>query len=691
MEIPQSPTPETGSAWPAPLGERTTADEVVARDEPNPSVPLCKGDKERSRAGCLVPLAPTGRGVRGEGAAWIPWRLLACLAFLLVCYAISLLFRYFPRAAAPLVRITPPGGFSAIPLPDLKPARANYTVSLPPSPFRFTDIVKEAGIDFAHVSGMTDAKHFPTAYASGAAMFDFDNDGRLDLYFATMTYLPVGIKKTGPNRLYRNLGNGRFAEATQSAGLGYSGFCHGITVGDIDNDGDQDVFLSNYGPNVLYVNHGDGTFTDITRHAGIDRPGWSTGGVFLDYDNDGDLDLYVINYGHWKLPDDDQTCNGQIGIGAPGPGPVRIYCSPHSITPARHTLYRNNGDRTFTDVTVAAGVGRTDGRGLGALAADLNGDGRIDLYVANDMCPNFVYFNRGDGTFQDATETSGAGYGPHGESRAGMGVDAEDVSGDGRPELLVTNYWGEGVALFFNLGDGMFQDRSKAKGVWHDSLPWVGWGCVLADFDSDGWPDSFVVNGNVDNNQHLLSRYFNPYEQPPLLHRNENGARFQLSTRDVGDYFDSDHVGRGVAYGDIDDDGDIDLVVNHKDAPPAVLRNDTRTSNRWIRLQLVGSRSNRDAIGARVEVEAGGRVIVRMRKGGTSIASSHDPRLLIGVGRAEVADRVTVRWPSSKVSHYTSLRTNTGYLLREDRDAALPLAVPGGWSQVTSAAGSASN
>jgi hypothetical protein len=436
-------------------------------------------------------------------------------------------------------------------------------------------------------------------------------------------------------------------------------------VGDIDNDGDPDVFLCNYGANALYLNNGHGTFKDISESAGIDRPGWSSGGAFLDYDNDGDLDLYVANYGYWKWPDDDRTCDGPKGIDSPGPARVRIYCSPESIRPARHILYRNNGDLTFTDVTDSAGVGRTDGRGLGVVAADLNEDGLIDLYVANDMCPNFSFFNRGDGTFDDVTLSSGAAYDPHGKARAGMGVDAEDLNGDGRPELFVTNFWNEGIALFSNLGEGQFLDRTRTTGLWHDSVNWVGWGCAVVDFDNDTWPDCFVANGHIDNNLHLLSKYFNPYEEPAILHRNLEGSRFELATRDAGSYFDIDHVGRGVAYGDLDDDGDIDLVVNHKDRAPALLRNDTKTENHWIRLHLIGTKSNRDAIGARVEIEAGGRTMIRQRKGGTSLASAHDPRLLVGLGAARVASRVSIRWPSGKVDHYRDLPGDAGYLARE--------------------------
>jgi hypothetical protein len=597
---------------------------------------------------------------------------MALVGCLLVVTGV-LITRLFP-AAAPAKAVTP---LSAVSLPlheDLEAVRANWSARVPVSPFRFTEIGRAAGIDFVHVSGMTEAKHFPTAYGSGVATFDFDNDGKLDLYFATMTFLPPGTIKSGPNRIYRNLGDNHFVDVTRSSGLGYEGFSHAIVVGDIDNDGDQDVFLCNYGSNVLYLNNGNGTFQDISARARIDRRGWSTGGAFLDYDNDGDLDLYVANYGSWKLPDDDRRCDGARGLFAKNPVPkLRVYCSPKSISPARHVLYRNNGDTTFTDVTEAAGVARTDGRGLGVAAADLNNDGRIDLYVTNDLCPNFVYLNRGDGTFDDVTESSGAGYGPNGQTRAGMGVDTEDVNGDGLTDVLVTNFWNEALALFTNLGRGMFQDRARTSGLWHDSVLWVGWGCALADFDNDGWPDCFVANGHFDDNLERLG-YETPYAEPALLHRNVDGKKFQLATRQAGAYFDSDHVARGVAYGDLDNDGDIDLVVSHMDGPPALLRNDTPSRRHWIRVCLEGTRSNRDAVGARIEVVAGDRTIIRQRKGGTSFASAHDPRLVIGVGDAVVARQVTIRWPSGMVNQYAELPVGTSFLLREG--AKRPVVLP---------------
>ncbi len=527
-----------------------------------------------------------------------------------------------------------------------------------PAPFHFEDILPGSGVDFVHVSGMTAAKQFPTANGSGVAVFDFDNDGRMDLYFATGNTLPLDPARAVPNRLYKNQGGGRFLDVTERSGLGFRGYCHGAIVGDIDNDGDQDLFLCNYGGDALFLNNGDRTFTDVSDVAGVHQPGtWSSSAAFLDFDNDGYLDLYVSRYGDWQWPRDDRFCGDAARK-------IRRYCSPKELRPVRHVLYRNKGDRTFTDVTALAGLGRADGHGFGVVAADLDGDGRVDLYVANDQDPNFVFLNAGGGRFRDATYESGAGLNIQGRTSAGMGVDAEDIDGDGRPELFVTNFQEEYNTLFKNLGEGAFLDVTANYGLAVDSLPWIGWGCALADFDSDGWPDIVVANGHIDDNARVFGQPAG-YAQPPLLHQNVAGTRFRLANQGAGSYFATNHVGHGLAVGDIDDDGDLDLVISHKDGPPAILRNDSPPAGRWIRLKLIGTRSNRDAIGTLVSVEAGGRTIRRQRKGGSSLMSSHDPRLLIGLGPAAESVRVTVQWPSGAVSRLGSLATNRTHEIRE--------------------------
>jgi enediyne biosynthesis protein E4 len=582
-----------------------------------------------------------------------------------------------PSAGSPLAESGPESGAApSAAKPMIVGGRRNDDVDGPDvlseqteqSPFRFAEIAGDARIDFVHFSGMTAAKYQPTAHGSGVAVFDYDNDGKLDLYFATATLLPLGTAQKGPNRLFKNLGGNKFQDVTESAGLGFAGFCHGIVVGDIDNDDDQDVFLCNYGANVLFLNNGDGTFRDISKSAGIDRPNWSSGGAFLDYDNDGDLDLYVANYGIWKLPEDDKFC------GRLEPKRVRRYCSPNTIRPAKHLLYRNNGDLTFTDVYDDAILTidpetkkprpRCDGRGFAAVTADLNGDGLIDIYVANDVCPNFLFLNRGDGTFEDATESSGAAYDDRGQAQSGMGVDAEDVNGDGLPDLFATNFTNEYNTLHINLVSGLFMDATSFYGLAADTTPFVGWGTALADFDNDGWPDNFVANGHVDDNRQQFGQH-SEYEEPPLLFLNLKGKRFRLATRGAGPYVETKHLGRGAAFGDIDNDGDIDIVVNHKDAAPALLRNDTKSGNHWIRLELHGTKSNHDAIGTRLEIEVGGRTIFRQRKSGYSLMSSNDPRLLIGVGPAGEVDKVKVRWPSGMLSTVEHLKTDQSYKIVE--------------------------
>jgi hypothetical protein len=553
------------------------------------------------------------------------------------------------------------------------------------SPFRFAEIAKESGIDFVHFSGMTAEKHFPTANGSGVAVFDFDNDGLLDIYFATATLLPLGTAEKGPNRLYKNLGGNRFRDVTAQSGLGYRGFCHGIISGDIDNDGDVDVFLCNYGSNVLYLNNGNGTFTDISKSAGIDAPNWSSGGAMLDYDNDGFLDIYVANYGRWKFPEDHHSVGDNDKK-------IWLYSSPRTIKTVKHLFYHNNRNRTFTNVydqviTVEQEVDdpagetkkkvrrpepRSDGHGFGVVTADLNDDGLVDIFVANDMNPNFLFLNRGDGTFDDVSEISGAAYNVNGMAQSGMGVDAEDCDGDGLPELFVTNFSNEYSTLYRNYGKGVFYDTTAFFGLASDSMPWVKWGCALADFDNDGWPDCFFVNGHVDNNRRQLGQPVD-YEEIPLLFRNMAGKRFRLSTRDVGPYFDTKHVGRGAAFGDIDNDGDIDIVVNHKDAAPALLRNDTKSSNHWIRFSLEGSKSNRDAIGAKLKVVLSAkRTIHRQRKGGYSMQGTNDPRVLVGVGPVTHVEQVEIRWPSGAVSTLKNLDVDKDYKVVEPKESKSP-------------------
>jgi hypothetical protein len=531
-----------------------------------------------------------------------------------------------------------------------------------PGPFRFVDICSDSGVNFVHVSGMTPEKLFPTANGSGVAMFDYDGDGKLDLYFATGNVLPLTPDPAASNRLYKNLGDGKFRDDTERSGLGFRGYCHGITVGDIDNDGDPDLFLSNYGEDALFVNNGNSTFTEIGRAAGVSWVGtWSSSAAFLDYDADGDLDLYVSRYGDWAYPRDDQFC-GDVAR------KIRRYCPPASLRSVKHTLFRNNGNRTFTDVTDQARLGRTDGHGFAAVAADLDGDGKVDLYIANDKDPHFLYLNNGDGTFSDVSEASGAAFDIEGQAQAGMGVDVEDVDGDGRPELFVTHFANEYNTLYRNLGHGCFLDATANFGLAVDSLPWIGWGCALADLDNDGWPDAVAVNADIDDNAESLGRPLS-YAQPQLLHRNLAGRKFRLATEGSGEYFAGRHLGHGLAVGDLDDDGDLDLVISHKDSPPAILRNETPTRNRWIRFCLVGTRSPRDAIGARIEVEAGGRVIVRQKKSGYSLMSSHDPRILVGLGTSEVVSRVTINWPSGTVGTLERPALGRTHVITEPRSA----------------------
>ena len=551
-------------------------------------------------------------------------RLLLFVSLLVACASCG------PR---PPSSTPPPAKTPPVPVETSTPAQTG-------SAFRFADVTASSGIRFVHRSGDDRHKYYPTAFGSGVALLDYDGDGRLDVYLCTTRNLPITARdESGGNRLYRNLGGMRFEDVSEKAGVLFRGFTHGATVGDVNNDGHPDLFLTNLGPNVLYLNNGDGTFRDASASSGLMGLPWSLGATFLDYDADGKLDLYVTTYAIWDIADD-LFCGDKARD-------LRVFCSPFQLTSTHHALYRGRGDGMFEDTTERAGVARTDGRGLGVVAADVNGDGRTDLYVANDGCPNFLFLNRGDGTFEDISEASGAATDEAGNVQGSMGVAAQDVDGDGLPELFVTNFRGQYNTLYHNHDGRSFEDKSAVAGIVKDSRPLVGWGCSLEDFDSDGLPDMFVVNGEIDDNLPLFGQAIS-YELPPLFYRNLGDGRFGRIT-DSGPFFSGKHAGRGAAFGDLDNDGDLDAVVSRMNTTPIVLRNDTPQGH-WIRFALRGTRSNRSALGATVVVHAGGRRFWRAVKGGESYLSSNDTRLHVGLGTIDRVDEVEVRWPDGKTS-----------------------------------------
>lgn len=522
---------------------------------------------------------------------------------------------------------------------------------------RFRSAGADAGIDFKQSSGNDAEKYFPTIYGSGIAIFDYDGDGSLDLFFATTRELPLAAPTSSRgNRLYRNRGDGTFEDVTEQSGLVHIGFCHGVAAGDYNGDGFIDLYVAALGPDSLYINDGYGSFHDRASAAGVSNDDWSVAAAAFDYDGDGNLDLYVTGYGRWSIDASRPYCGDQ----AKG---IRVHCSPHSIEPVRHALYRNRGDGTFENATERAGIARNDGRGLGVVAADLDSDGKIDLYVVNDECPNFLFMNRGDGAFDDIGEIAGAARSDTGGAMAGMGVDAEDIDGDGRPELFVTNFRGEYNTLYRNLDGRSFQDISARAGIVQDSLPDVGWGCALADFDGDGLPDMFVCNGHVDDNLQLLGEDV-PQAEYAKIWRNIGDGKFRL-VADPGPFFREPRVARSAAFGDLNDDGAIDIVVGLLDSKPALLWNESRRLGRRIGLDLIGRKSNRDAIGARVVVHTNKGMITRQVKGGGSYLASNDPRLTIGLGAIDRIDRVEIIWPSGITQTIAAIELDAMRVVRE--------------------------
>jgi hypothetical protein len=525
----------------------------------------------------------------------------------------------------------------------------------------FTDVTEKVGIHWKHVNGATPDKYLIETMGGGAAFLDYNRDGRLDIFLVNSGCHKFSVNCTSSgNALYRQNADGTFTDVTKAAGLTSSGYGQGVAVGDFDNDGYPDIYVTGFPRNYLFHNNGDGTFTDITGKAGVAASGWSTSAVFFDYNHDGLPDLFVARYLDWDY-------DKNIWCGERRPG-YRTYCHPDQFKPTSSILYRNNGDGTFTDVTKEAGVD-VPGKALGAVAFDFNRDGWLDLFVANDAVRNHLFRNNKNGTFTEMALDAEVAYSSMGKPQSGMGVDAADVDGDGWPDLWVTNIDYEPNNLLHNNHDETFTDVTIQSHLGSVALLFSGFGTRFVDFDNDGWLDMFVLNGHPLDNVELYHEGVSAQERPFLLH-NIGGKQFEEVGPQHGDVFTRKLNGRGLAVGDFDNDGDEDILLVQNGGSPILLRNDGGNRNAWIGFELEGTRSGRDAIGAVVTVTAGGRKLVRELVGGASYCSAHDQRLLIGLGNAEKVTNVVINWPSGAVSTEHDLVARRYYKLKEPGDAA---------------------
>jgi hypothetical protein len=517
-----------------------------------------------------------------------------------------------------------------------------------PASFRFTDVTAASGIDFRHESSPTTQKYLIETMGGGVALLDYDNDGWLDVFFTNGAELkdpmPPGAepRKTAPrfsNRLYRNGHDGTFADVTDRAGLaGDHGYGMGVAVGDYDNDGFADLYVTNFGANVLYHNDGHGRFADVTARAGVAAGGWSASAGFFDYDGDGRLDLFVTRYVDFTF-----AANPYCGEARPG---YREYCHPRSYGGVTNVLYHNEGGGVFKDVSETSGIARAVGKALGVAFADYDGDGRPDVFVANDSVPGFLFRNAGDGRFAEVALRAGAAYNQDGTAVAGMGADFADYDNDGRPDLFVSALSGESYSLYRNRGDGSFEYASGTAGVAAATLAYSGWGARLLDFDGDGWKDLLVVQGHVLDTIELTSDHVK-YAQPPLFLRGGSGG-FTDASAAAG--LSRPWPSRGAAFGDLDNDGDTDVVVSNCGRGPTVLRNDGGNRAGWLGLELVGRSSNRDGIGATVKTVADtGLTQYHTVTTASSYQSASDKRLLVGLGGAALVRLVEVHWPGGAV------------------------------------------
>jgi hypothetical protein len=516
-------------------------------------------------------------------------------------------------------------------------------------PITFEEIAGRAGVDFKSDGSPSPMKHQPEFMLGGVAVFDYDGDGYPDLYFVNGAAMPSLIKQRPQykNRLYRNNRNLTFTDVTDKAGVGGEGYGMGVAVGDYNNDGWPDLFVANVNGNQLFRNNGNGTFSDVTKKAGVEgglfegKKMWSAAAAWLDYNNDGLLDLFVSNYCRWE-PATERPCfvNGRDG--------QRISCNPRLYQPLPNTLYRNNGDGTFTDVSAQTGIAAHLGRGMGVAIADYDGDGYADIFVANDNAPNQLFHNIRGERFEEVALEAGVAFGEGGSLLSGMGVDFRDVRNDGLPAIWMTSVEKQTFPLFMNLGHGQFAERTAAAGLAMDTFEMSGWGNGIADLDNDGWKDLFVARSNVDDNVHAYSPRV--YEEPNAVFRNlgsAGNARFNNVSATAGSDFQIPGAHRGLAFGDLDNDGRIDAVVSVLNGHAKIFHNTTQNANHWILLKLSGTKSNRMGIGAKIQLTtADGSVQYNHATTSMGYASSSDPRVHFGLGANAMVKEIEITWPS---------------------------------------------
>jgi enediyne biosynthesis protein E4 len=518
------------------------------------------------------------------------------------------------------------------------------SASSPSAKLQFVDVARQSGINFLHDNAASPQKYLIETMGSGCGWIDYDQDGLLDLYLAnsaaTRVYTP---KRSLRGALYHNNGDGTFTDVTEKAGVGAEGlFGMGVAVGDYDNDGFPDLLVLGYGRCILYHNNGNGTFTDITKQAGVANEGrWASSAAWFDYNNDGHLDLAIANYVDWT-PDTNYYCGDR------GPG-LRSYCHPDDYHGQPPTLYRNNGDGTFTDVSKTSGVGAKPGNGLGIVTFDYDDDGWQDILIANDSMANFLFHNNRDGTFREIGYDSGIAVSMDGAAEAGMGVDAADTTGNGRMDVVIGHLDMQLARFYRNMGDGTFEDATMQSKIGYATYHLSEFGAAFMDFDNNGARDIFMATGNVLDN---IARYHAgvTYAEPKLMFRNLGNGTFENVSGQLGADFRLPRVSRGAAIGDFDNDGDMDILISNNGEYAQLLRNDGGNQNHWLSILLEGTKSNRDAVGARVKVTAADLVVYDQRKGGTSYQSARDPRLHFGLGSRATVDSIEVKWPGGAVT-----------------------------------------